>query len=114
MSAATGTAPSPNDSTCRPSEGCLSPVAPRREQDSIAHILGSLDDQIELNRRMNGTFEAMARAIFKSWFVDFDPVRAKGAGREPVRMDPVTAALFPNSFEESRLGETPKGWVVGA
>jgi len=82
------------------------------EQKQIAHILGTLDDKIELNRRMNRTLEAMARAIFKSWFVDFEPVHAKAEGREPVGMDPETAALFPNSFEGSPLGRIPKGWEV--
>lgn len=82
------------------------------EQRSIASILGSLDDKIELNRRMNGTLEAMARALFKSWFVDFDPVRAKMEGRQPAGMDDETAALFPDSFEDSALGEIPKGWSI--
>ena len=79
---------------------------------AIAHILGTLDDKIELNRRMNETLEAMARAIFKSWFVDFDPVRAKMEGREPAGLSPAIAALFPNSFEDSELGEIPKGWMA--
>jgi len=82
------------------------------EQDVIAHILGSLDDKIELNRKMNETLEAMARAIFKSWFVDFDPVRAKMEGRKPHGMDSQTAALFPDSFIDSELGKIPKGWGV--
>jgi type I restriction enzyme S subunit len=82
------------------------------EQRAIAHILGTLDDKIELNRRMNETLEALARAIFKSWFVDFDPVRAKAEGREPTGMDAATAALFPDSFQESPLGKIPKGWGV--
>jgi len=79
------------------------------EQRAIAHILGSLDDKIELNRRMNQTLEATARAIFKSWFVDFDPVRAKAEGR-PTGLPDDIAALFPDSFEDSELGEIPKGW----
>lgn len=79
------------------------------EQRAIAHILGSLDDKIELNRRMNKALEATARAIFKSWFVDFDPVRAKAEGR-PTGLPDDIAALFPDSFEESELGEIPKGW----
>jgi type I restriction enzyme S subunit len=83
------------------------------EQCAIAHILGTLDDKIELNRRMNDTLEAIARAIFKSWFVDFAPVRAKAKGRAPVCMDVETAALFPDSFEDSPLGEIPKRWHVG-
>jgi len=82
---------------------------PLPEQRAIARILGTLDDKIELNRRMNETLEAMARALFKSWFVDFDPVRAKAEGREPAGMDAETAALFPDSFEETELGEVPKG-----
>ena len=82
------------------------------EQRAIASILGTLDDKIELNRRMNETLEAMARAIFKSWFVDFDPVRAKAEGREPAGMDVETAALFPDSFEETELGMVPKGWKL--
>jgi type I restriction enzyme S subunit len=80
------------------------------EQRKIANILSSLDDKIELNRRMNETLEAMARALFKSWFVDFDPVRAKMEGRQPAGMDDETAALFPDSLEDSALGEIPSGW----
>jgi type I restriction enzyme S subunit len=87
-------------------------LPPLPEQKRIAHILGTLDDKIELNRRMNATLEAMSRAIFKSWFVDFDPVRQKAAGKQPVGMDAKTAALFPDSFEESEIGEVPKGWRV--
>ncbi|MEJ7872389.1 MAG: restriction endonuclease subunit S [Rubrobacteraceae bacterium] len=82
------------------------------EQCAIAHILGSLDDKIELNRRMNETLEEMARALFKSWFVDFDPVRAKMEGRQLPGIDDETAALFPDSFEDSTLGEIPKGWRI--
>ncbi|MCP4549705.1 MAG: restriction endonuclease subunit S [bacterium] len=82
------------------------------QQRAIAHILGTLDDKIELNRRMNQTLEEMARALFKSWFVDFDPVRAKAEGREPVGMDGETAALFLDGFENSELGPIPKGWTV--
>lgn len=85
---------------------------PLREQQMISHILGSFDDKIELNRKMNETLEAIAKAIFKSWFVDFDPVHAKAAGKKPVGMDAATAALFPDSFEDSELGEVPKGWKV--
>lgn len=81
------------------------------QQRAIAHILGSLDDKIELNRRMNATLEAMARAIFKSWFVDFDPVRAKSEGRDP-GLPTEIADLFPESFEDSELGEIPTGWEV--
>ncbi len=86
----------------------------RAEQRDIAHILGTLDDKIELNRRMNETLEAMARALFKSWFVDYDPVRAKMDGRQPKGMDKATANLFPDSFEDSRLGKIPKGWEVAS
>lgn len=81
------------------------------EQRAIAHILGTLDDKIELNRRMNETLEAMGRALFRSWFVDFDPVRAKAAGRDP-GLPKHIADLFPDSFEDSELGEIPKGWRV--
>ncbi len=88
-------------------------VPPRVEQDAIAAILGALDDKIELNRRMNETLEAMARAVFKSWFVDFVPVRAKAEGRQPAGMDAATAALFPSEFENSPLGKIPKGWKCG-
>jgi len=87
-------------------------VPPLPEQRAIAHILGTLDDKIDLNRRMNETLEAIARAIFKSWFVDFDPVRAKAEGRDPPGMDAETAALFPDSFEDSALGKMPTGWSV--
>jgi type I restriction enzyme S subunit len=72
-------------------------VPPITEQRAIAAILGALDDKIELNRRMNETLEALARALFQSWFVDFDPVRAKAAGEQPVGMDAETAALFPST-----------------
>jgi len=88
------------------------PVPPVPEQKAIAHILGSMDDKIELNHRMNETLEAIARTIFKSWFVDFDPVRAKAEGREPDGMDAEMAALFPDSFRDSNLGEIPDGWTV--
>ncbi|MBM4048755.1 MAG: hypothetical protein FJ279_26935, partial [Planctomycetes bacterium] len=79
------------------------------ERAAIAHILGTLDDKIELNRRMNETLEAMARALFKSWFVDFDPVHAKMEGRDP-RLPKTLADLFPNSVEDSELGEIPSSW----
>lgn len=82
------------------------------EQKAIASILSLLDDKIELNQQMNRTLEAQARAIFKSWFVDFDPVHAKMEGRQPVGMDAATAVLFPDAFEESKLGMIPKGWEV--
>lgn len=81
-------------------------------QHRIADILGSLDDKIELNRRTNETLETMARTIYKSWFVDFDPVVAKSEGRQPEGMDAETAKLFPSSFEDSEIGRVPKGWKV--
>ena len=87
------------------------PVPPLADQRAIAHILGTLDDKIELNRRMNETLERQARALFKSWFVDFDPVRAKAEGRDPGLPQPL-ADLFPDSFEDSELGGIPKGWEV--
>jgi len=82
-------------------------------QASIADLLGALDDRITLLRETNATLEAIAQAIFKSWFVDFDPVRAKQEGRAPEGMDEATDALFPDSFEESALGLVPRGWRVG-
>lgn len=85
---------------------------PLAEQKSIAAVLGALDDKIELNRRMNATLEAMARALFQSWFVDFEPVRAKLDGRKPVGLDDATAALFPDAFQESTAGHIPHGWTV--
>jgi len=96
------------------------------EQQAIAHILGTLDDKIELNRKMNKTLEDMARAIFKSWFVDFDPVHAKAAVRREhpdwsnaqvsraalPNLNPEIAELFPDSFEDSELGKIPQGWRI--
>jgi type I restriction enzyme, S subunit len=79
------------------------------EQRAIAHILGTLDDKIELSRRMNETLEGMAQAIFQSWFVDFDPVRAKAEGRDPCLPTDI-ADLFPDRFEDSEPGEIPRGW----
>jgi len=87
-------------------------LPPLPEQRAIAHILGTLDDKIELNRRMNETLEAMARALFKSWFVDFDPVRDKMEGRDPGLPKPL-ADLFPARLVDSELGEIPAGWEVG-
>lgn len=84
-----------------------------KTQQAIAHVLGALDERIQLNRRMNQTLEAIARAIFKSWFVDFEPVRAKAAGQQPPGLAPHIAELFPDSFEESELGEIPTGWAAG-
>lgn len=88
-------------------------LPPLPEQGAIAHILGTLDDKIELNRRMNETLEAIARALFKSWFVDFDPVRAKMEGRGQ-RQPTLLSVIFPDSFENSALGEIPAGWGVGS
>ena len=88
------------------------PLPPLAEQRAIAAVLGALDDKIELNRRMNATLEAMARALFQSWFVDFDPIRAKLDGRQPVGVDAATAALFPATFEDSEAGHIPKGWTI--
>ena len=85
---------------------------PLPTQKAIAHILGTLDDKIELLRSMNETLEAMARALFKSWFIDFDPVRKKAEG-QPTGLPPEIDALFPDSFEDSELGEIPKVWTVG-
>ncbi len=88
----------------------LLPLLP--EQRAIAHILGTLDDKIELNRRMNETLEATARALFKSWFIDFDPVRAKAEGCQPAGMDAETAGLFPDTFEDAEHGPIPRSWRV--
>jgi type I restriction enzyme S subunit len=85
-------------------------IPPLPEQRAIARILGALDDKIELNRRTNETLEGMARALFQSWFVDFDPVRAKMEGRQPEGMDAETAKLFPNGLADSELGRIPSGW----
>ena len=87
-------------------------LPPLAEQKAIAAVLGALDDKIELNRQMNATLEAMARALFQSWFVDFDPVRAKLDGRPPAALDPAIAALFPASFQDSEAGHIPKGWTI--
>jgi restriction endonuclease S subunit len=90
------------------------PLPPLIEQKRIASILGSLDDKIELNSKMNETLEQMTKALFKSWFVDFDPVRAKAAGRKPAGMDKATADLFPDSLVDSELGKIPKGWKAAS
>jgi type I restriction enzyme S subunit len=87
-------------------------IPPIAEQKAIAHILGTLDDKIELNRKTNETLEAMAKALFKSWFADFDPVRARAEGR-PTGLPAEISDLFPDSFEDSELGEIPSGWKVG-
>ncbi len=88
------------------------PNPPKQIQDEIAGLLGSIDDRIALLRETNTTLEAIAQALFKSWFVDFDPVHAKMQGRAPEGMDEATAALFPDSFEDSELGPVPKGWAT--
>lgn len=88
-------------------------LPPLKVQKEITEVLGTLDDRITLLRATNTTLEAIAQALFKSWFVDFDPVHAKQQGRAPEGMDAQTAALFPDSFEESELGMVPKGWRVG-
>lgn len=81
------------------------------EQDEIVTVAKALDDRITLLRETNATLEAIAQALFKSWFVDFDPVRAKMEGRTPEGMDEATAALFPDGFETSELGVVPRGWM---
>ena len=90
---------------------CPFVTPPIDEQRAIAHVLGTLDDKIELNRRMNEMLEAMARALFKSWFVDFDPVRARMEGRETGLPEDL-AELFPDRLVDSELGEIPEGWEV--
>jgi type I restriction enzyme S subunit len=88
------------------------PLPPEPERSTITKVLDALDDKIDLNRRMNETLEEVAQATFKSWFVNFDPVRAKMEGSQPSGMDGETATLFPDTFEGSPLGEIPKGWSV--
>ena len=83
-------------------------------QRAMVDVLKQLDDRITLLRETNATHEAIAQALFKSWFVDFDPVRAKMAGRAPEGMDEATAALFPDALEETDLGLAPKGWLAGS
>ena len=112
VSVATGSANQANISGSQ-IESLEVPLPPLAEQKAIAAVLGALDDKIELNRRMNATLEAMARALFQSWFVDFDPVRAKLDGRPPAALDPATAALFPEHFHDSAVGPIPQGWEVG-
>lgn len=87
------------------------PIPPTTTRQAIASVLGELDEKIELNRRMNETLDQMARALYKSWFVDFDPVHAKAEDRELNLPQPI-ADLFPDSFEDSELGEIPCGWQV--
>jgi type I restriction enzyme S subunit len=93
-------------------EALTIPIPPIDEQRAIARILGALDDKIELNRQMNRTLEAMVQALFKSWFVDFDPVTEKAAGRKPYGVNEETTALFPDRFSESEWGLIPEGWHV--
>ena len=88
------------------------PVPPPSEAEAIGALGRAFDDRITLLRETNATLEAIAQALFKSWFVDFDPVRAKMEGRTPEGMDEATAALFPDGFETSELGEVPRGWRV--
>jgi len=90
------------------------PLPPERERVSITEMVGAIDDRITLLRETNTTLEAIAQALFKSWFVDFDPVHAKMQGRAPEGMDQATAALFPDSFEDSELGPVPKGWTISS
>ena len=88
-------------------------LPPLAEQRAIASVLGALDDKIELNRRMNATLESIARALFQSWFIDFDPVRAKLDNRHPTGINAETAALFSDSFQDSQQGRLPQGWIRG-
>ena len=90
------------------------PIPSRQDQQTVTNLLGALDDRIALLRETNATLEGIAQALFKSWFVDFDPVRAKMEGRAPAGIDEATAALFPDGFEESELGLglVPKGWTA--
>lgn len=88
------------------------PVPPKVERNEITKVIFALDDRVALLRESNATLEAIAQALFKSWFVDFDPVRAKAEGREPEGLDSDTAALFPDGFQESELGLVPRGWSV--
>lgn len=89
-------------------------IPPLDQQLKIVEVLAGLDDRITLLRDTNATLEAIAQALFKSWFVDFDPVRAKLEGRAPEGMDEATAALFPDNFEDSELGKVPRGWTPGS
>ncbi|WP_429165918.1 restriction endonuclease subunit S [Aeromonas rivipollensis] len=90
------------------------PMPPASERKQMIGLLGALDDRITLLRETNATLEAIAQALFKSWFVDFDPVYARARGEQPAGLSSEVAALFPDSFEESELGMVPKGWRVGA
>ena len=91
----------------------LIPAPSIKVQEKVAEILGSFDELIEVNNALSKTLEDIAQTIFKSWFIDFDPVRAKMNGEKPIGMDDETAALFPDSLEESELGLIPKGWSTG-
>jgi type I restriction enzyme, S subunit len=88
------------------------PVPPLPTQQAIVNVLGTLDDKIHLNNQINQTLESIAQTIFKSWFVDFDPVKAKMEGHKPEGMDTETASLFPDKLVESVLGMIPEGWEV--
>jgi type I restriction enzyme S subunit len=88
------------------------PNPSKKIQDGIASLLNTLDDRITLLSQNNATLETIAQALFKSWFVDFDPVRAKSEGKLPEGMDEATAALFPDAFEETDLGKVPRGWNI--
>lgn len=88
----------------------LPPIEVQRE---LSRVFGALDDRIALLRETNATLEAIVQALFKSWFVDFDPVHARARGEQPAGLTPEVAALFPDSFEESALGLVPKGWAIG-
>lgn len=94
-------------------EGLRLEAPPVEEQRAIAHVLGALDDKIEANRELNGTLEATCQALFRSWFVDFDPVVAKSEGRKPPHLSPEVAALFPSRLQESENGPIPEGWSFG-
>ncbi len=87
-------------------------LPPVHERQQIAELLQALDDRIALLRETNATLEAIAQALLKSWFIDFDPVRAKMAGRVPEGMDEAMAALFPDSFEDAEMGLVPSGWGI--
>ena len=91
----------------------LLPIPARKKQEFIGDFYFELSAKIDANRRMNATLEAMARALFQSWFVDFDPVRAKLDGRKPAGLDEAIAALFPAHFQDSPLGPIPQGWTAG-
>lgn len=93
-------------------EGLATDLPPVEEQCAIAHVLGTLDDKIELNRRIALTLESMVRALFRSWFVDFEPVRAKSEGRDS-GLSRRLVESFPDGFEDSELGKIPKSWKVG-